>query len=123
MRWPFAGLPENIRRLREGWRLAARIVEATDLSSDADDLVRKRDMSDAELDEHIADAHEAFYHGVGTCRIGSDRDTDAVVDTKCRVRGVEGLRIVDASIIPQVPRTNTNLAAMAVAERAAELLG
>jgi choline dehydrogenase len=120
--WPFAGLAENVRRLREGWRLAARIVEASGLSSDPDDLARKRDMSDTELDEHIASAHEAFYHGVGTCRMGADAAEDAVVDTRCRVRGVEGLRVVDASIIPHVPRTNTNLAVMALAERASELI-
>ena len=52
--------------------------------------------------------------------MGTDGD-DHVVDTHCRVFGVEGLRVVDASIIPVVPRSNTNLAVMAVAERFARM--
>ena len=56
-------------------------------------------------------------HICGTARMGLG--DDAVVDASCRVRGVEGLRVVDASIFPSVPRANTHLAVLAVAERAA----
>jgi choline dehydrogenase len=118
--FPFAGLAENVRRLREGWRLAARIVETAGLSTEPDALRRVADQSDAELDEHVAQQHAAFYHGVGTCSLGSDSAPDCVVDPDCRVRGIDGLRIADASIAPLVPRTNTNLLAIAIAERAAE---
>jgi choline dehydrogenase len=76
--------------------------------------------NDADLDEHIATAHAAFYHGVGTCGMGEAETS--VVDTRCAVRGVEGLHVVDCSIVPTVPRTNTNLLAIALAERAAEFL-
>ena len=78
--------------------------------------------SDAELDALIAAEHTAFYHGVGTCAMGAWDDESTVVDPECRVRGVERLRIVDASVIPTVPRSNTNLVVTALAERAAELL-
>jgi choline dehydrogenase-like flavoprotein len=68
-------------------------------------------MDDVAVHAMIAESHSAFYHGVGTCRFGD------VVDTDCRVFDLDGLRICDASIIPTVPRSNTNLAVMALAER------
>jgi choline dehydrogenase len=119
--WPFAGISENARRLREGWRLAARIAEAMAVCADAAPIRRVLGASDAELDERVALEHGAFYHGVGSCRLGAPGAGDAVVDPECRVRGVAGLRIADASIAPAVPHTNTNLLAIAIAERAAEL--
>ncbi len=121
LEWPYAGIPDNVRRLREGWRLAARIAQASGICSDASAPGHILDASDAELDERVALEHAAFYHGVGSCRLGAPGARDAVVDPDCRVRGVAGLRIADASIAPQVPRTNTNLLAIAIAERAAAL--
>ena len=58
------------------------------------------------------------YHGVGTCRMGQDEA--AVVDPDLRVRGVIGLRVVDASVMPNVTSTNTNATVLMLAERAAE---
>lgn len=62
------------------------------------------------------------YHPSGTCAIGAGDDGDAVVDPRTRVMGVEGLRVVDASVMPSIPRGNTNLPVMMVAERAAALI-
>jgi choline dehydrogenase-like flavoprotein len=72
------------------------------------------------LREHIASTTFAIYHPVGTCRMGLD--ADAVVDDQLRVNGLESLRIVDASVMPAVPRGNTNAPTIAVAERAADLI-
>src|SRR4051812_40276809 len=74
--------------------------------------------SDAEDDlrAHIARTTFAIYHPVGTCAMGS------VVDDELRVNGLEGLRVVDASVMPMVPRGNTNAPTIAVAERAADLI-
>src|SRR3546814_8985391 len=62
--------------------------------------------NDAELVEFVRAKAETVYHPVGTCRMGSD--DAAVVDPQLRVRGIEGLRVVDASVMPTLPTGNTN---------------
>ncbi len=120
MDWPFAGEPHNIERIRWGWRTMARIVEESGVSLDPDGVRRTGAMTDTQLDEHIALEHTAFYHGVGTCAMAEGEHS--VVDPACRVRGIEGLRVVDTSVVPTVPRSNTNMLAVALAERVAELM-
>ena len=78
------------------------------------------DDSDDAVREHIARHTTTLYHPVGTCAMGPG--DDAVVDLELRVRGVEALRVVDASVMPTVPRGNTNAPTIAVAERAADLI-
>lgn len=73
-------------------------------------------------DDELLGAIAPMAHPSGTCAIGRDADPMAVLDPQCRVRGVEGLRVVDASVMPTVPSANTNLTAIMVAERAAELI-
>ena len=77
-------------------------------------------VSDAEIEEYIRRAAAVTQHPVGTCRMGSD--DLAVVDPELRVRGVAGLRVADASIMPTVPGGNTNAAAIMVGEKAADLI-
>ena len=72
--------------------------------------------SDDDLREHVARTTFPIYHPVGTCAIGS------VVDPDLRVEGLEGIRVVDASVMPTVPRGNTNAPVIAIAERAADLI-
>ena len=72
--------------------------------------------SEDDLREHVARTTFAVYHPVGTCAMGS------VVDAELRVQGVEGLRVVDASVMPTVPRGNTNAPTIAIAERASDLI-
>ena len=118
IQWPFAGITANIERIREGWRAAARIVDATTIATDRPAVARDLALDDHDVDEIIAAEHSAFYHGVGTCRMGIDAG-NSVVDPQCRVHGVEGLRVVDASIVPTVPRSNTHLLVVALAEHIA----
>jgi choline dehydrogenase len=74
------------------------------------------DETDEALRDHIARHTTTLYHPVGTCAMGG------VVDAELRVNGVEALRVVDASVMPMVPRGNTNAPTIAVAERAADLI-
>jgi 5-(hydroxymethyl)furfural/furfural oxidase len=74
---------------------------------------------DEALAEHIRQNVAGMFHVAGTCRMGVATDRDAVVDSAGRVRGFEGLRVVDASIMPTVPRGNTNIPTIMVAEKIA----
>ena len=76
--------------------------------------------TDATLDAYIAEHAESAYHPCGTARLGRADDPDAVVDPQCRVIGVDGLRVVDTSIFPQITNGNLNAPAIAVAEKAAD---
>ena len=110
----------------------ARMVEAAKLSRDifaqpAFDPYRGQPVfpeteptSDAEWEAFIRRKAETVYHPVGTCRMGCDEH--AVVDSELRVRGVAGLRVVDASVMPALPSGNTNAPTIMIAERAAALL-
>jgi choline dehydrogenase-like flavoprotein len=76
--------------------------------------------SDADLEAYVRANAQTTYHPVGTCKMGVD--DLAVVDPELRVHGVEGLRVVDASVMPTIPRGNTNAPTIAVAEKAADIL-
>ena len=78
--------------------------------------------SDGELLDFIRTSVVTLYHPVGTCAMGGDSRWHSVLDPELRVRGVNGLRVVDASVMPSVPRGNTNAATIAIAERAADLI-
>lgn len=78
--------------------------------------------SDEELGLYICKTAETVFHPVGTCRMGSDSDTMAVVDPELRVIGVDRLRVVDASIMPDITRGNTNAPTIMIAERGADLI-
>ena len=76
--------------------------------------------SDADLEAYVQAQAASIYHHVGSCRMGSD--DMAVVDEQLRVHGVQGLRVVDASIMPQIVSGNTNLCTMMIAEKAADMI-
>ena len=78
------------------------------------------DLSDAELVEFVRAKAETVYHPVGSCRMGFD--DDAVVDPALRVRGLDGLRVIDASVMPTLIGGNTNAPTIMIAERASDLI-
>jgi choline dehydrogenase-like flavoprotein len=74
------------------------------------------------LEGYIKTTVGGWYHACGTCRMGRDPDNGDVVDARLQVHGVDALHVVDASVMPTVPRAPTNLSSIAIGERAAELL-
>jgi choline dehydrogenase-like flavoprotein len=76
-------------------------------------------VTDDEVDEWLLASVGDEFHAVGTCRMGAPGDPAAVVDTACRVIGYEGVRVCDASVMPDLPRANTNLTTVAIAHRLA----
>ncbi|HEY8797761.1 MAG TPA: GMC family oxidoreductase N-terminal domain-containing protein [Candidatus Dormibacteraeota bacterium] len=74
------------------------------------------------LRQHLFDFHGTDYHPSGTLRIGPDGDDMAVVDERCRLRGIENLYVADASVMPTIPRANINLPTMMIGERVAEFV-
>ena len=79
-------------------------------------------QSDDELVKAAGDIGTTIFHPVGTCRMGRANDPSAVVDTEFRVRGIERLRVIDASIMPTITSGNTNAPTIMIAERASEIL-
>ena len=77
-------------------------------------------QSDDQLDDHVRNHVESAFHPCGTCKMGDINDTQAVVDSECRVIGVEGLRVVDSSIFPSIPNGNLNGPTIMVAEKASD---
>jgi len=77
-------------------------------------------QSDVDLDGFIRDHAESAYHPCGTCRMGRADDPMAVVDPECRVIGVDGLRVADSSIFPQITNGNLNGPSIMVGEKAAD---
>ncbi|MFC7157762.1 GMC family oxidoreductase [Halomarina halobia] len=112
----------DLNALVDGLRTAREIARA-----DAFDEYRGREVwpgeevqTDEGLEAHIRETAHTIYHPVGTCKMGDD--SMAVVDDNLRVHGVEGLRIVDASIMPTIVGGNTNAPTIMIAERAANLI-
>ena len=121
--------PSDIEPLAVGVRMAREFAAAGPLGKACrDELAPGPDVrTDAQVREFIRRDLSTLYHPVGTCAMGGDSllaasKLTSVVDPELRVRGVERLRVVDASVMPVVPRGNTNAPTIAIAERAADLI-
>ena len=115
---------------REAWRAALRLTREV-LQQDALAPFRGEEIQpgpgvdfddDAALDAWVRANVESAYHPSCTAKLGADDDPMAVLDSDCRVRGVEALRVVDSSIFPTITNGNLNAPTMMVAERAADLI-
>jgi choline dehydrogenase len=113
---------EDIRVLIDGIRRARQIVASAEFASLAGaEMTPGADVkSNEDLAAYVRQNAQTYFHPVGTCKMGEDEM--AVVDSQLRVRGVERLRVVDASVMPTIPRANTNAATIMIAERAADLI-
>jgi choline dehydrogenase len=112
----------DLKILLDGLRLARRIAQAPAMERYRGEefLPGAGVQSEEDLIAYIRNMTETLYHPAGTCRMGLDEN--AVVDPQLRVRGIEGLRVVDASIMPEVVSGNTNAPTYMIAERAAAMI-
>ncbi len=115
--------PWDLQRAREGVRLSVRLGDHPAFRNLFTRRISPSDAdlaSDEALDAWLLDNIGTQYHTSGTCKMGPADDPMAVVDQYCRVRGLDGLRVVDTSVMPDVIRANTNCTAVLIAERVAD---
>ena len=118
--------PEDVASMVAGMKLAQQMMDSEPMRSKVVKRIHpdpgQMEGGDEDVEEALRERVELIYHPVGTCRMGATDDEDAVVDPELRVRGLAGLRVVDASIMPVIPGGNTNAPTIMVAERAADLI-
>ena len=115
--------PYDRERMRDALRASARIAEQPAMASLIAERVIPTDQdlaSDRSLDDWILRNTYTQQHIAGTCKMGPASDSTAVVDQYCHVHGLEGVRVVDASVMPDVIRANTNATTIMIAERVAD---
>ena len=113
----------NLDVLLRGVKLGRRIMDAPPFRTLGPDEMYTSDVRDDDgLREEIKKRADTIYHPVGTCRMGAADDAMAVVDPLLRVRGIDGLCVVDASVMPTLIGGNTNAPTIMIAEKAADLL-
>jgi choline dehydrogenase-like flavoprotein len=118
----FVGDERDLKAAVESVRAIRKVMAQPSL---ADVIVEELEpgpnlQSDAEIGDWVKSAVTTMFHPVGTCRMGSDER--AVVDARLRVRGVDGLRVIDASIMPNITSGNTNAPTQALARHASAML-
>ena len=116
----FLSEEEDLQVLVSGMRKALEVMSAAAFKPYRKSIILPLDQSEKGIVEHIRRAVETIYHPVGTCKMGND--AMAVVNDKLQVHGIEGLRVVDASIMPTIVAGNTNAPTIMIAEKAADLI-
>ena len=113
---------DDMRLLIEGMKVAWRVLRSPALASHVGEpmIPERAPRTDGEIGAFIRQRAETLYHPIGTCRMGVDGM--AVVDAELRVRGLEALRVVDASVMPGIIRGHTNSPTIMIAERAVDLI-
>lgn len=112
----YLSAPEDLARLVGGLKCVLEIAAQAPLRDQLGDRYELQDISDAALSAWVRAKAETMYHPTSTAAMGQ------VVDPACRVLGLDALRVVDASVMPSVPRGNTNAPTIMLAERAAEFI-
>jgi choline dehydrogenase-like flavoprotein len=124
IRQNFLATEKDIRTLRAGFRMNREVAAQRALEAIRGEEVApgKQVRTDAEIDAYIRNGPATAHHPAGTCRMGGADDPESVVDEELRVIGVEGLRVADASVMPDLVGGNINAAVIAIAEKACDLI-
>jgi choline dehydrogenase len=114
----------DVRVVVEGVRQARKIFSqpAFQPYSVGETLPGREIQSDDEITEFARQTGNTIYHPVGVCKMGPEDDKMAVVDPQLRVRGIQGLRVIDASVMPAVTTANTNSTAIMIGEKGSDML-
>ena len=114
--------PEDLAYMKKGFEIQREIFSASAFDAFRDDEIfpGKTTQSDSEIEQFIRNKAETIYHPVGTCKMGND--DSAVVDENLRVYGIDGLRVVDASIMPNLVSGNTNAPTIMIAEKISDAI-
>jgi choline dehydrogenase len=120
----YLATPEDRRVLREAVKIGRRVVGQPAFAPYSPEELAPGSQvaSDEQIDAWVRATSETIYHPVGTAKMGAKDDPLAVVDADLRVRGVSGLRVVDASVMPTLVSSNTNAPTIMIAEKAADLI-
>jgi choline dehydrogenase len=116
---------EDERRMADGVRRAWELLTSPPIAAMTEQIISPTAelvADDEALHQFLHERVSHLVHPVGTCKMGPASDSMAVVDSVGRVHGIEGLRVVDASIMPNIPRANTNLTAIMIGERVAAMM-
>jgi choline dehydrogenase len=118
----FFSVADDLRVMRDGLKISRDIVsqKAFDDIRGSEYAPGENVKSDADMNEYIKNNSNSVYHPVGTCKMGSD--PLAVVDDRLKVHGIDGLRVVDASIMPTLTSGNTNAPTIMIGEKAADFI-
>ncbi len=120
IRQNFFSHPDDMALLKKGLHMMRDMIERPAFDAFRGKALKPDDWSDAGLEAHIRKTCTTVHHPLGTCRMGADEAS--VVDPHLRVRGVEGLRVVDASTMPDLTGGNINAAVIMIAEKAADMI-
>ncbi len=120
----YLSAPEDRRVAIESMALVRRIVQAPGLARYVTGELRPgADVtSDEALVRAAGDLGTTIFHPVGTAKMGTESDPMAVTDTRLRVRGIDGLRVIDASVMPRITSGNTNAPTIMIAEKGAAMI-
>lgn len=116
--------PEDQRLIVAAMRLGRKLMNSGAFAPYVESEIwpGNKVQSDENLLEHARQSGNTTYHPIGTCRMGPSQRPGTVVDDQLKVHGIEGLRVVDASIIPQMPAANINASALMIGEKAADMI-
>ncbi len=115
---------DDVARLVRGFKVMRTLLQQPALARNGgvESAASREAVSDAQIEQFVRNHADTIYHPVGTCRMGPDAASGAVVDARLRVHGVDGLRVVDASVMPSVVGGNTNAPVIMMAEKAVDMI-
>ncbi|PKO66755.1 MAG: glucose-methanol-choline oxidoreductase [Betaproteobacteria bacterium HGW-Betaproteobacteria-16] len=116
--------PDDMARMVRGFKRVRELMHQPALTrhGGVETAVSASAQTDDQIEQFIRNHADTIYHPVGSCRMGPDDDPMAVVDAQLRVRGVQALRVIDASVMPQVVGGNTNAPVIMMAEKAVDMM-